>query len=174
MGRPHIGGPSTYGGPPFLACYLDVGSGPLRVTAPYGVMRRRLSESVKRASNNHWAGREAKAMENPTKLQVVEIESEVRSIIAELDVALSFLREANETSDEQRQQRLIKYAQIAHQAVLRLQPSLALSGLDETRINIRLLQIRASLKRHGIAVARTLKEMVISQRKRSEKAADLN
>jgi hypothetical protein len=113
-------------------------------------------------------------MENPTKLQVVEIESEVRSIIAELDVALSFLREANETSDEQRQQRLIKYAQIAHQAVLRLQPSLALSGLDETRINIRLLQIRASLKRHGIAVARTLKEMVISQRKRSEKAADLN
>ena len=113
-------------------------------------------------------------MENPTKLQVVEIESEVRSIIAELDVALSFLREANETSDEQRQQRLIKYAQIAHQAVLRLQPSLALSGLDETRIHIRLLQIRASLKRHGIAVARTLKEMVISQRKRSEKAADLN
>ena len=110
-------------------------------------------------------------METLTKSQVVEIETEVRDIIAELNVALSFLREANETPDKQRQRQLIRYAQIAHQAVLRLLPRLRLSGLDETRITIRLLQIRAGLKCHGISVAWMLQrpEMVVTPRKGSEK-----
>jgi hypothetical protein len=57
-------------------------------------------------------------METLTKLQSEEIETEIQRIIAELDVALSFLREANEIFDKQRQRRLVKYAQIAHQASL--------------------------------------------------------
>ena len=113
-------------------------------------------------------------MENLTKLQGVEFETQVRDIIGELNAALSFLREANETSDQQRQRQLIRYAQITHQAVLRLLPGLPLSGLNETRITIRLLQIRASLKSHGITVARTLQEMVITQQNKREKAAFLN
>jgi hypothetical protein len=113
-------------------------------------------------------------MENLTKLQGVDVETQVRSIIAELDVALSFLREANGTSEKQQQGRLIKYALIAYQAVLRLHPKLALSGLDETRITIRLLQIRASLKRHGICVPGTLQEIVISQRREPEKTPYIN
>ena len=52
--------------------------------------------------------------------------------------------------------------------------TLALSVPDELRINIRLLQIRADLKRHGIRVSRTLQETVIIQRKRSEKDRHLN
>lgn len=39
-------------------------------------------------------------METLPRLQEVEIKSEVQRIIAELDVALSFLREADETSDK--------------------------------------------------------------------------
>jgi hypothetical protein len=115
-------------------------------------------------------------MENPTKLWGVRIDTEVRNIIAELNMAISFLSEANETSDKQRQRQLIRYAQIAQQAVLRLLPSLPLSGLDETRIMIRLLQIRAGLKCHGISVAWMLQrpEMVIRQRKGSEKGPYLN
>ena len=110
-------------------------------------------------------------MENLTKSQCGKIQTEVRDIIAELNVALSFLREANETSDPQRERQLIRYAQIAHQAVLRLLPSLPLSGLDETRITIRLLQIRAGLKCHGISVAWMLQrpEMTITPRNGSEK-----
>ncbi len=110
-------------------------------------------------------------METLTKLQGVQIETEVRDIIAELNMALSFLGEANETSDKEHQRQLIRYAQIAHQAVLRLLPSLPVSGLDETRITIRLLQVRAGLKGHGISVAWMLQrpEMVISQRKGSDK-----
>ena len=109
-------------------------------------------------------------MENLTKLQGVEFETQVRDIIGELNAALSFLREANETSDQQRQRQLIRYAQITHQAVLRLLPGLPLSGLNETRITIRLLQIRASLKSHGITVARTLQEMVITQQNKSRES----
>jgi len=112
-------------------------------------------------------------METLTKLKVMKVETEVRSIIAELDVALFFLGEANGSSHKQHQGRLI-YAQIAHQAVTRLLPTLALSGLDETRITTRLLQIHAGLKLHGICAARTLEEMVMNQRTRSEKAPYLN
>ena len=115
-------------------------------------------------------------MENLTKWRGVGVETEVRDIIAELNMALSFLREANETSDKQHQRQLIRYAQIAHQAVLRLLPSLPVSGLDETRITIRLLQVRAGLKCHGISVAWILErpEMIIRQRKRSEKDPHLD
>ena len=113
-------------------------------------------------------------MENLKKSQGVGIETEVQSIIAELNVVLSFLREANGTSDEQHRRRLIKYALIAHQAVLRLMPRLAMSGLEETRITLRLLQIRASLKGYGICVLGTLQELVMSQRKEPEKIPYLN
>jgi hypothetical protein len=113
-------------------------------------------------------------METLPRSQEVEIKGEVQRIIAELDVALSFLREANETSDKQYQRRLIRYAQIAHLAVLKLQPGLALTGPDEIRINVRLLQIRANLKRYGISVARTLQEMLINQWKRPEKGRHLH
>jgi hypothetical protein len=57
-------------------------------------------------------------LETLTKLQGEEIETEIQRIIAELDVALSFLREANETFDKHRQRRLIKSALIAHQRSL--------------------------------------------------------
>jgi hypothetical protein len=114
-------------------------------------------------------------METLTRLQDVEIETEVQRIIAELDVALAFLREAKETSDKQHRRRLIRYAQIAHLAVLKLQPGLALTGPDEIRINVRLLQIRANLKRYGISVARTpQEEMLINQWKRPEKGRHLH
>jgi hypothetical protein len=121
----------------------------------------------------HWA-RGPTAMETLPRLQEVEIKSEVQRIIAELDGALSFLREADETSDKQYQRRLIRYAQIAHLAVLRLQPSLALTGPEGIRINVRLLQIRANLKRYGISVAGTLQETVVKQQNNSEKTAYLN
>jgi hypothetical protein len=113
-------------------------------------------------------------MENLTKSRVLRIETEVGDIISELNTALSFLREADETSDKQRQRHLIRYAQITHHAVLRLLPSMPLAGLDETRITLRLLQIRASLKRHGICVPRTWQEMAISQRNETEKGVFLH
>jgi hypothetical protein len=113
-------------------------------------------------------------METLTKLEVVKIKREVQDIISELNVALSFLSEARETSDKQHQRQLIRYAQIVHQAVLRLLPSLPLAGLDQTRIAIGLLQIRAGLKSHGISVSRTLQETVVKQGNRSEKTPYLN
>ena len=113
-------------------------------------------------------------MEKLSELQEAKTKSEVQRIITELDVALSFLREANEISDRQHQQQLIEYAQIAHEVVLGLQPGLALSVPDEIRINTRLFQIRADLKRHGISVPRTLQEMRIGKRKRSKEDRHLN
>jgi len=95
-------------------------------------------------------------METSTEFQVVEIKKEVRAILAELNVALSFLDKAGKTSDKQRQRQLIRYAQIVHQSVLRLQPTLPVAGLDQTRITIGLLKIRAGLKCHGITVPRSL------------------
>ena len=112
-------------------------------------------------------------METLTKLLVMKTENEVRGIIAELDVALFFLDDANASSDKQHQGRLI-YAHIAHQAAIRLLPALALSGLDETQITTRLHEIHTGLKRHGICAAQTLEEMLFGQRKRSEKTPYLN
>src|SRR5580658_4707812 len=68
-------------------------------------------------------GAEPNTMETLTKLQVMKTENEVRGIIAELDVALFFLDDANASSDKQHQGRLI-YAHIAHQAAIRLLPTL--------------------------------------------------
>jgi hypothetical protein len=112
-------------------------------------------------------------METLTKLKVMKVETEVRSIIAELDVALFFLGEANESSDKQHQGRII-YAHLAHQAVIRLLPGLALSDLDEARIRTRLLQVHTGLKLQGICAARTLEEMVMNQRKRFARDSYLN
>jgi hypothetical protein len=95
--------------------------------------------------------KEQKAMEPFAELDDKAIKTEVRAIIAELNVALSFLREANETPDAERQRQLIKYAQIVHHAVVRLLLGLTLSGIDETGVTIR-LQIRAGLKNHGVSV----------------------
>ena len=162
-------GPHSFGGLVFLAQYLDVGSPPR--AAPRLWSDTTPPQRISGASIQQPLAPRPNTMETLTKLKVMKVETEVRSIIAELDVALFFLGEANESSDKQRQRQLIRYAQIAHQAVLRLLPRLRRSGLDETRITIRLLQIRAGLKCHGISVAWMLQrpEMVVTPRKGSEK-----